>query len=80
MANKKYTSYEDIDRDLEILALEKEIQFKKLTQSFDKTKASLSPEKLIGSVPKMAIKAIGTIAGPLKQLGITYLLKKLFRL
>ncbi len=80
MKNKKYTSYEEIERDLEILALEKEINFKKLTQSFDKTKDSLSPGNLIGGVPKMAINAIGAIAGPLKQVGIAFLLKKLFRL
>jgi len=80
MERKRYTSYEEIDRDLEILALEKEIQYKKLTQSFDRTKDSLSPGNLIGGVPKMAISAIGGLAGPLKNVGIAFILKKLFRL
>lgn len=80
MKNRTYNSYEEIDRDLEILALEKEINFKKLTQSFDKTKDSLSPGNFISGVPKMAINAIGAVAGPLKQVGIAFLLKKLFRL
>lgn len=72
---KVYTDYDEIDRDLEILALEKEIQFQKMMQSFDKTKDSLSPGNLIGDVPKMALSAI---AGPVKTLGITFLLKKIF--
>lgn len=72
---KVYTDYDEIERDLEILALEKEIQFKKMMQSFDKTKDSLSPGNLIGDVPKMALSAI---AGPAKTLGVTFLLKKIF--
>ncbi len=74
---KVYTDYDEIERDLEILALEKEIQFKRMMQSFDKTKESLSPGNLIGDVPKMALSAI---AGPVKTLGISFILKKLFRL
>jgi len=75
MAAKHYTDYDEIERDLEILSLEKEIQFQRLMQSFDKTKDSLSPGKLIGNVPKMAL---GAIAGPVKTLGISFILKKLF--
>jgi len=80
MKNKTYTSYAEIEQDLEILALEKEINFKKLSQSFDKTKESLSPENMIGEVPKMALDALKSIAGPLKQFGIAFIFKKLFRL
>jgi hypothetical protein len=75
MAAKVYTDYDEIERDLEILALEKEIQFQKMMQSFDKTKESLSPGNLIGNVPRMAL---GAIAGPVKTLGISFILKKLF--
>lgn len=80
MAAKKYSSYEEIERDLEILSLEKEIQFQKLVQSFDKTKDSLSPSHLIGNVPKMALHALGGLSGPIKSIGISFLLKKLFKL
>ena len=42
MEQKKYSSYADIDRDLEILKLEKEIHYQKLLLSVKKTKESLS--------------------------------------
>lgn len=49
MATKKYASYAEIDRDLEILKLEKEIHYQKLLLSFQRTKASFEPENIINS-------------------------------
>lgn len=80
MERKKYTSYAEIDRDLEILDVEREIHYQKLTQSFDNTKESLNPANMIGSVPKMALNVLGGLSGPIKNIGISFLLKKLFRL
>ena len=78
---KKYSSYEQIDRELEILNLEKEIQFERLSQSFTKTKDSISPGKLIsGSIPKVAVDVISGLAGPIKGMALSFILKKLFRL
>jgi len=78
---KKYSSYEQIDRELEILNLEKEIQFERLSQSFTKTKDSISPGKLIsGSIPKVAVDVISGFAGPIKGMALSFILKKLFRL
>lgn len=79
MSGKQYSSYEEIDRDLQILNLEKEIHFKKLAQSFDRTKESLSPAHLLGSVPKLALNALGSVSGPIKNIGIAFLLKKIFK-
>ncbi|MDR7208680.1 DUF6327 family protein [Flavobacterium piscis] len=47
MEQKKYSSYAEIERDLEILKLEKEINYQKLVLSFQKTKESITPEKVI---------------------------------
>lgn len=80
MERKKYTSYAEIDRDLEILDVERKIHYQKLTQSFDNTKESLNPANMIGSVPKMALNVLGGLSGPIKNIGISFLLKKLFRL
>ena len=42
METKKYTSYAEIDRDLEILKLEREIQYKKVQLSVEKIKDDFS--------------------------------------
>jgi hypothetical protein len=48
MEPKKYSSYAAIERDLEILKLEKEINYQKLVLSFQKTKENLTPENIVG--------------------------------
>ncbi|MHC0444433.1 DUF6327 family protein [Flavobacterium sp. 3-218] len=47
MERKKYSSYAEIERDLEILKLEKEINYQKLVLSFQKTKESITPQKMV---------------------------------
>lgn len=79
MEKKRYSSYADIDRDLEILKLEKEIHYQKLLRNFDETKESLDPKKLLGGVPDVAIDMVSGIAGPLKGMAINFILKKIFK-
>ena len=47
MENKKYSSYAEIDRDLEILKLEKQISYQKIVLSIQKTKEAVTPENII---------------------------------
>lgn len=47
MATKKYASYAEIDRDLEILRLERQIHLEKLKLSMDKTKENVKLGNLI---------------------------------
>ena len=47
MEVKKYSSYSEIDKDLEILKLEKEISYQKLVLSFQNTKDSVTPQNII---------------------------------
>lgn len=65
MEPKKYSSYAEIERDLEILKLEKEIAYQKMLVSIDKTKESILPSKsasLIGSIyQKVFSGTYGTI-------------------
>lgn len=44
---KKYSSYAEIDRDLEILKLEKEIEYHKLIMSLQETRESFTPQNMI---------------------------------
>ena len=48
MEAKKYSSYAEIERDLEILKLQKEINYQKLVLSFQRTKESITPQNIIG--------------------------------
>lgn len=50
METKKYSSYAEIERELEILKLEKEIHFQKMVFSIEKTKGSLSFRNIKNSV------------------------------
>ncbi|WP_413999746.1 DUF6327 family protein [Flavobacterium sp. W1B] len=47
MATKKYSSYAQIERELEILKIEKEISYQKLVFSIQKTKESLAPRNIV---------------------------------
>ncbi|MFM9987244.1 DUF6327 family protein [Flavobacterium sp.] len=65
MEKKKYSSYAEIERDLEILKVEKEIYYQKMLLSIDKTKESILPSKtatLIGNLYKKVFSGMyGTI-------------------
>lgn len=50
MTSKTYTSFEQIEIDLEILKLEKEIEYQKMMHSIAKSKESLSPKNLVSDV------------------------------
>jgi hypothetical protein len=47
METKKYSSYAEIDNDLEILKLEKEISYQKLVLSIQKTKDTITPQNIV---------------------------------
>ena len=50
MEPKKYSSYAEIEQDLEILKLEREINYQKILLSIDKTKESIIPFRKINKV------------------------------
>ena len=50
MEAKKYTSYAEIEKDLEILKLQKDINYQKLVLSFQRTKESITPQSIVGGV------------------------------
>lgn len=47
METKKYSSYAEIERDLEILKLEKDINYHKLVLNFQRTKESITPQYIV---------------------------------
>ena len=45
----KYSSYAQIERDLEILKLEKEIQYQKMVLKFQQTKDNITPQSVVNN-------------------------------
>ena len=50
MENKKYNSYAQIDRELEILKVEKEISYQKLVFGVKKTKENFTPQNIVSDL------------------------------
>ncbi|PXY39264.1 hypothetical protein DMB65_18620 [Flavobacterium cheongpyeongense] len=50
MIPKKYSSYAQIERDLEILKLQKDINYQKLVLSLQKTKESITPQNVLSGI------------------------------
>ena len=76
MEQKRYSSYKEIDRDLKILKLEKELQYQKLLKSGREIKESLS---FVSVLPDLAIGAVNTFSGGIKGAVLGYLLKMIFK-
>jgi hypothetical protein len=69
METKKYSSYAEIEHDLEILKIEKEIHYQKIVLSIEKTKDSMVPSKSISFVADLYEKVFsGTYRTILKIL------------
>ena len=45
----KYSSYAQIEKDLQILKLEKEIQYQKLVLKFQQTKDNITPQSVVNN-------------------------------
>ncbi len=65
METKRYSSYAQIERELEILKIEKEINYQKLVFGVQKTKESFMPKNIVknflGSYANVFSGSYGTI-------------------
>jgi hypothetical protein len=75
---KVYRTFDEINKDLEILKVEKDLAYAKFVKGFDETKESLQPGNLIGETPKKILGVLGAFSGPIKSAALTFLLKKIF--
>lgn len=78
MANKVYSSYEEIDRELEILKLQKEIDTQKLSLSVEKTIDGFTPsgmvQNLLGNAGSLLTKS-----GLLKNVILPYVINRFMK-
>lgn len=74
METKKYSSYAEIERDLEILKLEKDIHYQKILLSVEKIKEDLSPSKSVSFAGKVFKTAFSGTLGTVLRIAIPYLI------
>ena len=75
MEKKKYSSYAEIDHDLKILKVEREIHYQKIVLSIDKTKESFLPPKSVSFVADLYQKVFSGSTGKILTFAIPYLIK-----
>lgn len=76
MKPKKYVSYAEIDQDLAILKLEREIHLKKLQLSFEKTKESFTPYNSLSMVGKVIKNSFSGSLGTILKIAIPLLINQ----
>jgi len=75
---KVYRTFAEINKELEILKVEKDLAYAKFIKGLDETKVSMQPGNLIGETPMKVLGVLGAFSGPIKSAVLTYLLKKIF--
>ena len=79
METKKYSSYAQIEKDLEILKLEKEIEYQKLVLSFQKTRESFTPQGIISNFLSSYKTIFSNSYMDLINIALPYLIKWLLK-
>lgn len=74
MQPKKYSSYAEIEHDLEILKLEKEIYFQKMKLSYDKTKESVFPSEPVQGFYAVYKKVFSGTLGSILKIALPYVI------
>jgi len=75
---KVYRTFDEINLDLKILKIERDLAYLRFKKDFEETKESFKPENLIGETPLKVINMLGAFSGPLKSAALTWIFKKLF--
>lgn len=75
METKKYSTYAEIDRDLEILKIEKEIEYHKLVLSFQKTKESFMPQGIVNNFLSSYKSILSNSYLDIIKMGLPYLIQ-----
>jgi hypothetical protein len=74
MEKKKYSSYDEIEKDLEIYKLEKEINYKKILLSIETTKESFFPNNSVSRAYSLYKNVISSSYGTVLKIGLPYLI------
>ncbi len=72
MEARRYSSYAEIEHDLKILKVEKELHHQKILLSIDKTKESIMPSKSVSFVGDVLQKATTGPIGTILKIAVPY--------
>ncbi|HAH55350.1 MAG TPA: hypothetical protein DCM02_08745 [Flavobacterium sp.] len=75
METKKYSSYAQIELELEILKVERELNLKRIVLNVQKTKESLLPINLIGGFVRNYKSFLSTYSGTILNIAIPIFIK-----
>ncbi len=78
MPYREYRTFDQINKDLAIFKVEKDLAYQRLLKDLGKTKKSLEIKNLVGNTPKKILNVLGVASGPIKSAALTFLLKKIF--
>ncbi len=79
MATKKYSSYAQIDRELEILKIEKEINLQKLYLGIQDIKENLEPKNIVKNMVSNYVPNLPGPYGKILNLAIPFITKFIFK-
>jgi len=74
MEPKKFSSYSEIELELEILKLEKEINLQKIILDVEKTKESLLPKNIVKEIFGDYKKILSNSSGTILNIAIPFLI------
>ncbi len=72
--SKKYSSYDQINAELEIVKLEKEIHLQHILLNLEKTKATFQPKNLLHEALDSCKSIISSSYGTILQIAIPYVI------
>jgi hypothetical protein len=78
MEQKKYSSFAEIDRELEILKIEKDIHYQRLIYNVQKTKEGLEPMNLIKGFVSSTLSNFPSSLGTIFNLALPFIVKRFF--
>ena len=79
MATKKYSSYAQIDRELEILKIERELSLQKLYLELQDVKENLEPKNFVKGLVGSYIPSLPGPYGKLLNLAFPFITRWLFK-
>ena len=74
METKKYSSYQQIEEELEILKLERELYYQKALLSVEKTKESILPSKSVSLIVNLYQNVFSGTYGTILKIAIPYVI------
>ena len=74
MEPKKYSSYAEIDHDLKILKVQREIHYQKIMLSIERTKESFLPSKTVSLISDIYQKATSGMLGTILKIAIPFVI------